>query len=124
MRQDAVSFLMKMSGITSAYTIDDIIARRIGENPEALYRNTNLKYTGDVIFTVAPGWSVDEDENGVNKSNVVRLTTPTAPAYILAPQVSAQTISTPVDARAIAPTVTRLLRIRSPNSATVAPLQF
>ena len=125
MRQDAVEFLMKMSGVTSAYTIDDIIAHRVGENPEALHRNTYFKLSGDIFFTIAPGWSINDDDNTANGNvYVTRLAPSSAPAFILAPNVEAQTISYPVDARSIAPTVARLLRIRSPNSATILPLQF
>ena len=106
------------------HTIDDIIARRVGENPEALHRNTNINHAGDIIFTITPGWSIEDTNQSSNNNLVVRAATPSAPVFILAPSVKAQKISYPVDARAIAPTVARLLRIRSPNSAATTPLQF
>lgn len=124
LRQDAAQFLMRMSGIASAYTIDDIIAAQVGENPNALKRNTNIKYTGDIVLTITPGWSVTDSEDKANNNIVTRVASPSAPTYILAPSVASQTISYPIDARAIAPTIARLLRIRSPNSAATTPLQF
>lgn len=124
MRQDAAQFILRMSGVANAYTIDDIIARRVGENPEALHRNTNINHAGDIIFTITPGWSIEDTNQSSNNNLVVRAATSSAPVFILAPSVNAQKISYPVDARAIAPTVARLLRIRSPNSAATTPLQF
>lgn len=124
MRQDAAQFILRMSGVANAYTIDDIISRRAGENPEAFQRNTNIKHAGDIIFTITPGWSIEESNQSTSNNLVVRAATSSAPVFILAPSVKAQKISYPVDARAIAPTVARLLRIRSPNSTATTPLQF
>jgi hypothetical protein len=46
----------------------------------------------------------------------------TAPVFILAPVVKAERITTEIDARAIAPTVARILRIRSPNASELPPM--
>ncbi len=124
MRQDVAQFLIRMSGVTNAYTIDDIIARRVGDNPDAIHRNTSIKHAGDIIFSIAPGWSIDDNDNNIDNNIVTRAAKSAAPVFILSPSVTSQTISHPIDARAIAPTVARLLRIRSPNSATIMPLQF
>jgi hypothetical protein len=44
------------------------------------------------------------------------------PAFIMGGGVDAQVIDTPVDATSIAPTVTQVLRIRSPNGIVSKPL--
>lgn len=125
LRSDVAQFLARMSGIANVYTIDDIISGRAGEQPEVLRRNTAVRYSGDVVFTITPGWSIVESEHSDKTNNIVtRLGHSSAPVYILAPHVEAQTITHHVDARAIAPTVARLLRIRSPNSAATTPLHF
>lgn len=124
LRQDAAQFLMRMSGVASAHTIDDILAARVGENPNALKRNTCIKYAGDIIISITPGWSITDSDTKTENNIVTRAVSATAPVYILAPSIASQTITYPVDARAIAPTVARILRIRSPNSAATMPLQF
>ena len=125
-RTESARFLTRMSGVGDAWTIDDIVDRRASENPDAMRRNTHIASSGDVIVNILPGWQeVDDDDNsGDTPQTTQRAASAMAPAFILAPGVKAQTLSTPVDARAIAPTITGILRIRSPNGASVAPLRL
>lgn len=127
-RAEAAKFLTRMSGVSQVFTIDDILSSRAGDNGYALRRNTSLNHAGDLLILVNPGWEItdreDDDEADLTRGPVVRNVITTSPVYILSPSVDARTIDTPVDARAIAPTVARLLRIRSPNAASVAPLRL
>ncbi|MBO5456519.1 MAG: alkaline phosphatase family protein [Muribaculaceae bacterium] len=127
LRRESADFLARMSGVSSVYTIDDILARRAGDEPLALQRNTSPTYAGDLLVMVNPGWEIsDGDAESSNQTHlpVVRNIATTSPVYILSPGLSATTIDIPVDARAIAPTITRLLRIRSPNAASLPPLRL
>ncbi len=125
-RTQAASFLAKMTGIDRVFTIDEVIEGHAGEQPEALRRNTVVATAGDLLISVAPGFEIVDDYNTIalkdRTSMVQRACATTAQVFILAPDIASQTIGIPVDARAIAPTVCRILRIRSPNGATVAPL--
>jgi len=128
-QQEAADFLKRMAGISDAYTIGDIIDGHAGENPAALRRNTSYLSAGDVLVEITPGWEVVDipfsDIYRLNDINLVtRGVTPTASAVILAPDVAAREIDTPVDARSIAPTLCRLLRIRSPNGASLPPVKL
>ncbi len=125
-RAESARFLTRMSGVGDAWTIDDIVDRRASENPDAMRRNTHLASSGDVIVNILPGWQEidDDDTTGDTPQTTQRAASAMAPAFILAPGIKPQTLSTPVDARAIAPTVTGILRIRSPNGASVAPLRL
>lgn len=126
LRAESARFLTRMSGVGDAWTIDDIIDRRASENPDAMRRNTHVASSGDVVVNILPGWQeVDDDDTSDDRPQTTqRAASAMAPAFILAPGVKAQTISTPVDARALAPTVTGLLRIRSPNGAASAPVRL
>lgn len=126
LRAESARFLTRMSGVGDAWTIDDIIDRRASENPDAMRRNTHIASSGDVVVSILPGWQeVDDDDTSDDRPQTTqRAASAMAPAFILAPGVNAQTISTPVDARALAPTVTGLLRIRSPNGAASAPVRL
>lgn len=129
LRSEAATFLAKMTGIDRVFTIDDIVTGHAGQNAEALRRNTVAATAGDIVFEPAPGFEVVDDFNNGNpakaRTGMVHIgATTTAPVFIVAPGVAASRIATPVDARSIAPTVARLLRIRSPNGAATAPLQL
>ena len=127
-RNDVAHFFAQMSGIANVYTIEDILSGRAGERPEIVRRNTSIKHSGDIIFTITPGWTiVDNSNTNKNKNNtniITREACSSSPVYILTPSTEAQVITTPVDARVIAPTIARILRIRSPNAAAFMPLHF
>ncbi len=126
-RREAADFLARMSGVSDVYTIDDILARRAGDDPLTLQRNTSPNHAGDLLVMINPGWEIS-DGNIESPTNVqlpvVRNAATTSPVYILSPGLNASTIDTPVDARTIAPTITRLLRIRSPNAASLPPIRI
>lgn len=131
LRVETARFLNRMAGVTYSYTIDDILDGKVHHNSAALQRNTHYDTCGDVFVTIAPGWEVVDDFNPVNAGNtnagnhlVERVAFSTAPAFLLGAGLKPEVIETPVDARVVAPTVAGLLRIRSPNGASVAPLRL
>ena len=80
---------------------------------------------GDVFVTVAPGWQELDDDNDTELPvTAVRSVLPTAPAFILVPGGAPRVIATPVDARALAPSVAGILRIRAPNAAATPRLNL
>lgn len=120
-RSEAAAFIARMSGIKDVFTIDQILSGDAGENANAIKRNTTINTAGDILVNVIPGWEIINDYVGIPASSnqVERIVAATAPAFIIAPGIDPKRIDTPVDARAIAPTVARILRIRSPNAASV-----
>ncbi len=130
MRREAAEFLARMSGVSDVYTLDDILARRAGDDPSALRRNVSASHAGDLLVMVNPGWEISDKVEGetvnIDQSQlpVVRWQASTSPIYILSPDLETAKISDRVDARAIAPTITRQLRIRSPNAASISPLNI
>lgn len=122
-RQEVADFLGRMAGISNVVTIDDIIASRAGDNPQAVKRNTSLTHAGDVIIEVAPGWQIVDDGTG-RASGAQRHTAVDIPAFFIAPEMKRMQIDIPVDARTLAPTVAKLLLIRAPNGASVTGLNI
>ena len=125
-RDEAARFLSQMSGINHALTIDDLLGHTTADNSEfPLSRNIYPERAGDIFISIMPGWSVVDAKSLSNKNKIVERSAPaTSAAFLLSPSLKPQTISTPIDARSIAPTVARLLRIRSPNGAQTAPLRL
>lgn len=111
-RSDASAFLEKMAGVVSAKSVDNIESRK------AFHAST----VGDVLIEVNPGWEIDEG-NGT-PTTVVRADSSCSVAFLLFPNHSPNVISENIDAEFLAPTVARLLHIRSPNASAHAPLLF
>lgn len=123
-RGEAAEFLARMSGVSSVYTIDDIMAGRAGDRGDALKRNVSLKHSGDILITINPGWETIEDDFEVQNHRVAREGYTPGLAFIMAPQLRPRVIEGRVDARALAPSMARLIRIRAPNGAALAPLRL
>lgn len=120
---DARSFIAKMSGVADAFTLYDILSPSTPEE-ETMRLSLDPKSGGDIIVTFNPGWTVSDDIEYPVVSKPVRETPVLTPAFIMGAGVKPQTISTPVDAVKLAPTVSSILRIRSPNGAVAKPLLF
>ncbi len=121
-RSKASEFLRQMSGVAAAYTIDEIINNPVGEQEKRYNRITAIAHDGDVRIEIMPGWTVEDNtRQSTTKSKQVRASAISAPIFILAPQVQKQKITSVTDATLLAPTVARILRIRSPNAASAIP---
>lgn len=124
-RVEAARFLERMSGVSHAWTIDEVLSRKATERPEEFRRNIVAASAGDVFISIAPGWQeTDDDSDTEAPVTVSRAVTSTSPFFILYPGLTPRKIEIPTDARAVAPTVSRLLRIRSPNGASLPPLRL
>lgn len=125
LRSEAAMFLARMAGVHNVVTIDQLLDGSANhERSQALRRNTDPRLSGDLLVDIIPGWELVDDFNNpaLKRTPQTSKAVTTAPVFILAPEVKAARIATPVDARRIAPTVCRLLRIRSPNGASLPGL--
>lgn len=122
-REEAREFLLRMSGVAEAYTLDEIPAGG-NETLETLRLLTDPKTSGDIFISFVPGWNVVSDNTYPVTTRAVRYGRPLTPAFLMGPEIKAVEINTPVDATVIAPTVTSALHIRSPNGARQKALAF
>ncbi len=118
---EAKLFLRKMSGISDAYTLKDVLSHT---NPEleGFRLSVDPKRCGDIFIEVTPGWNIVDDSKYPPETKPVRYGKFSAPAFIFSQNIKSQTINTPVAAIVLAPTITQILRIRSPNGAISKPL--
>ena len=123
-RAKSSEFLRQMSGVKAAYTYEEILNNPVNEDLKELNRVMVPTLQGDVVIKVTAGWSIVETLNAQSKVTHVRDNAVTVPAFILAPQVKSQRITGAIDATFLAPTVSRILRIRSPNAARYMPLSL
>lgn len=127
LRRQAAAFLSRMAGVHRVITLDDLInGTDDTDNATALRRNTDMRTAGDLFIEILPGWQLVDDLNNpaISSANPSAKALTTAPALILAPNTKPLRISVAIDARSIAPTITRLLHIRSPNGCSTPPLNL
>ena len=125
MRNETADFMRRLTGVTYAITLEQAVgASEKEDSPFPPARNLDVDTAGDVLISIAPGWEVVHNANSETNKRVERVRATSSAAFIMHPDIDARTIDTPIDARVVAPTVARLLRIRSPNGARLAPLRL
>lgn len=113
-REKSAQFLVEMEGVQDVHTQQSILLHSANEYTDRLRSGFSPKYSGDLFIDIVPGWEIVYDSN--NREYVRHNVIP-APFMVYAHNVQAQRIATPVDVTCIAPTIARILRIRSPNGA-------
>lgn len=120
-REQAKLFLLRMSGVSEAYTIDDII-RGDNHRVEDLSLTVDPKNAADLYIRFTPGWTVIDDTQYPEKSGKARHGSPLTPAFILSPSTTPKVVDGSIDVSSLAPTITSNLHIRAPNGASSKPL--
>ena len=117
--QLAQDFLLQLSGIRQVYTSYQL--QTADSEMLRLIRNGfNKEKCGDLIVEVNPGWQLVNEET--HQQTTSRAYASPFPIILFGGNIQAQRIQTPVTADRIAPTVTRVIRIRAPNACKVEPL--
>ena len=122
-RRDARDFLVKMSGVSDVKSLTDIIGETT-PGLQRLSRGIDPKTAGDLRLEFAPGWTVHDDVRLPVVEWQVREGNPATPAFLMGPGLPPRTVSSTVEATAIAPTVCSVMRIRSPNGAYSRPIAW
>ncbi len=113
-----------MSGVTNAWTIDDVLDRRATEQPDALRRNTAVASAGDVFVTIAPGWQETDDDSDLDTPHT---TVPRHRPRLRRLSLIRKQTGNHFHTRRrqdFSPYRMRLLRIRSPNGASLPRLRW
>ena len=121
--EDTRDFLVRMSGVADAFTVTDLQSPAVAKLEGHRLAN-DPKNSGDVIIEFNPGWQVSDDTRFPAQSLPEKSTGYASPAFIMGFGIAPQIIEYPVDATAIAPTIAKNLRIRSPNGAVSKALNL
>lgn len=121
-RKKSGDFLKQVSGISESYTLDEILNNPVSEQALRFGKATSLAYAGDVRVEIAPGWEIIESDVKSDTHTHVKTNLVNTPVFILAPDIKPQKITSSIEAVFLAPTVSRILRIRSPNAAKFSPV--
>jgi len=117
-QEKAARFLMDFSGIQNVIPSYKLIGGNDSESIERIKKGYYFKYAGDIFFEIQPGWVVATPDS---KPQTVRKDAFNVPLFYFGGGIVAEQIYRPVSIGEIAPTVDRIMRIRSPNAASSTP---
>lgn len=107
-------FVFKFTGVQDVATADQIL-RGIASPEMNRYRDAiNKDNSGDVFLEIQPGYQIVRDNKIIEKTNKEIIV---SPAIFFGYKVKPQKINRTIKATEIAPTISYILRIRSPNAA-------
>ena len=117
----AAEFIIQMTGVQDVVTSYLLLHGQWNNRIDAVRRGYHRKLSGDLLLEIQPGWEIVY-ENIDNTRDYVRANAIPAPLFFFGKNIKPQHVMRPVKATAIAPTVARILRIRSPNAALESAL--
>ncbi|MFA6813556.1 MAG: alkaline phosphatase family protein, partial [Bacteroidaceae bacterium] len=112
-------FLVQFSGVNEVYTSNQLLLGAWTPEIEKRRNSYNRKLSGDIMVDVLPGWTIVDEKNSNTKN--VRLEFTPSPFIFFGYDIKPAIIQTPVTIDHIAPTLSRLIRIRAPNGCKAAP---
>lgn len=115
----AVEFLQMSDGVRDVHTTQSILASSSGD--VFLLRNAyNPTLLGDIVIEVAPGWQLVNEDTGETYTQLA--STVSFPIIFFGEGIKAEKITGFVSTDRIAPTITKIIRIRAPNGCRSLPL--
>jgi hypothetical protein len=117
----AAEFIAEFSGVHKVTTDHLLRSGEWNEGSASLHYGTYHIGRGDLIIELQPGWGV-EDETTNTKTNVKNNNATQTPLIFFGYNLKPVKVERSVYATEIAPTITNVLRIRSPNACSDLPL--
>ena len=118
----AAEFLIEFGGIREVFTAFDILYGRRDDVLRYVGNGFHQSVSGDLLLKIQPGRKIIQEDSPSDKDEYVHFSHIPAPLIISGANVPAQTIHRKTDATQIAPTICRLLHIRTPNASTAEAL--
>jgi hypothetical protein len=120
-QQKAAEFVAEFSGVQRVTTDHLLRSGEWNEGSASLHYGTYHTGRGDLIIELQPGWGVQDEISGT-RTNIKNNNATQTPLIFFGYGLKPAKIERSVYATEIAPTITNLLRIRSPNACSDLPL--
>lgn len=117
----AAAFLKEFSGVQHVTTDNSLLFGDWNEGTAKFREGTHHLGRGDLIVELQPGWKINWD-NAKEKVKIIRNSAVITPLVFMGCGIKPERIYRDIKATEIAPTVTHILRIRSPNASKALPL--
>ena len=112
--------LLQFSGVKDVYTSQRLLQGAWTPGISRIRGGYNAMTSGDIFLEIAPGWryvNADTKENQLVRESYIPF-----PIIFYGHSITAAKIETPVTIDFIAPTLSKVMRIRAPNACSNAPL--
>lgn len=111
--KQACDFLLQVEGVANAISAADLTsANTIWASNRAMLQNYHLKRSGDIIFTLEPGWSEELPDGKLLRHSWGHEYVPLA---FYGWRIARQSITHPIEMTDVAPTICTFLEISLPN---------
>ena len=117
----AAEFVIQFSGVQDVVTAHQLLHGNWNEKINRYRNGFHRKLSGDLILAIQPGWEIVLDSN-LQDTRTIRKDGIPAPLILYGPQIKHEKVTRVIDATELAPTVSKVLRIRSPNACDALPL--
>ncbi|MDR3266260.1 MAG: alkaline phosphatase family protein [Tannerella sp.] len=117
----AAAFIAEFSGVQKVTTDHALRSGEWNEGSATLHYGSFHIGRGDLIIELQPGWGVQDETTGT-KTNVKNNNAVQTPLIFFGYGLKPAKLERSVYATEIAPTITNILRIRSPNACSDLPL--
>lgn len=121
-QEKAAEFVQEFSGIQYVTTNKSLLTGDWNEGSAKFRYGTHHLRRGDLIIELQPGWKVNL-ENPREKVKIIRNNAVITPLIFMGNGLKPQHVYREVKATEVAPSVTHILRIRSPNASQNLPLR-
>ena len=115
----AQELLVMMQGVRNVYTSLQLLTIN-NEQIQLVRSGYHPERCGDLVIETAPGWRVLTENTG--ESEFQRASCFQFPIIFYGAKTEAMRVSQPVTTDRIAPTLARIIRVRTPNACSVEPL--
>ena len=116
-------FLTQFSGVGDVYSGSRLLCKAWSPELLKIKNGYHRKNSGDLLIDVLPGWTII-NEDVKQKETAVRYSMLPMSVFFMGSGIQPEKILYPITVEQIAPTVTKVLRIRSPNGSSVRPLNL
>lgn len=116
----SAEFLSELSGVQKVYTAHDFVLGGMSAEYERVRNAYNPKCSGDLIIEVNPGWLLMY--NDMREQQLVHHAHVSFPLIFMGAGMTPAKVDMPVKTDCIAPTLSRLMRIRAPSGSAAPAL--
>jgi len=115
----AAEFAVQFTGVQDAATSIQLLTGKANDNMQRYKNIYNKDVSGDIFLEIQPGYKIinEQSSSNIQEDKRARETAVAAPAIFFGYNVKPERIKRTIKATEIAPTVSHILRIRSPNAA-------
>lgn len=118
----AAEFVIQFTGVQDATTSLRLLSGETNLNMSSYRNMLDKTLSGDIIVEIQPGYQIVDEKNPTQQTQIQREAAIVAPVIFWGYNIKPEKIKRTVKATEIAPTISKVLRIRSPNAAKDQPL--